>query len=202
MRHYYLFLLLLPFLVLTCDDDDPIVPVPTPEPEPERFELAELTGTVQKGPFLNGSILTLSELDSNLNLTGRTFSGNIASNQGTFRFGSLALANSKVAMSVNGFYFNEVSGRNSVAQLNLNTVVDLKNFLNANVNVLGHLGWRRAEFLLGNMDFANAQDQARQELLAMLEFTPPGPVAGFDQLDISDNNEGGAILLAASVIFQ
>ena len=42
------------------------------------------TGYVQKGPFINGSTLTISELDENLNQTGRSYTTTIADNSGRF----------------------------------------------------------------------------------------------------------------------
>ena len=43
-----------------------------------------VSGYVQKGPFIQGTVITVWELDSNLVQTGRSFTGTIDDNTGSF----------------------------------------------------------------------------------------------------------------------
>ncbi len=186
-------------LLTACGDDDAITPT-----DPDTFELPGLEGRSQKGPYLNGSTVQLQELDKDLDMTGRSFSGSITDNSGAFTFGALTLASPVVDMQTNGFYYNEVTGGNSSAQLSLTALVDLTDLSRANVNILSHLSRARIRYLIDTeaMTFLTARAQAEEEVYAMLEFTPPAGAASFDQLDISQAGQGNAALLAASVIFQ
>jgi len=49
-------------------------------------------GHVQKGPFLNGTSLSIYELNENLNQTGRSFNTQITDNSGTFSIQDIELA--------------------------------------------------------------------------------------------------------------
>ncbi|MEL0146497.1 MAG: hypothetical protein VW808_06170, partial [Schleiferiaceae bacterium] len=77
-------------------------------------------GHAQKGPFLNGSSVLLSVLDSNLNQLGTSYTAQIIDNSGYFLFGSTNLASPYVALRADGFYFNEICGSPSNAQITLN----------------------------------------------------------------------------------
>lgn len=186
---------------------DPVTPIvetdPDPEPEDVTFDLTALNGNSQKGPFLNGSSVSIQELDSVFSMTGRSFTGTIVDNSGAYTFGQLTLVTPVVDMRTSGFYYNEVTGSASEAQLTLNALVDLTDKQRANINLLSHLARSRVVYLLTEegLSFPAASDQARAEVLAMLSFTLPN-APDFDQLDISQPGAGNAILLAASVILQ
>ncbi len=71
-----------------------------------------------------------------------------------------------------------------------------------NVNLLTSLEKARVEYLVGTgMEFAAAKKQALQELLDIFS-APAVNVNASEQLDISANGEGHAILLAISMILQ
>ena len=54
------------------------------------------SGCAQKGPFLNGSSVTISELNKNLDQTGKTYSTKIVDNFGNFEQKNIELISSYV----------------------------------------------------------------------------------------------------------
>ena len=65
-----------------------------------------LKGLVQKGPYLNGSSILVSELNSDLSQTGKTFTSQILSNNGSFQVSTINLRSPYVALRADGYYFN------------------------------------------------------------------------------------------------
>jgi hypothetical protein len=163
----------------------------------------DISGYVQKGPFVNGSTITISELDLKMNPTGKIFNTEILDNQGSFELKGIELVSQYVEIKADGYYYNEVLGENSSAPLKLSALADLSNRENVNVNVLSHLEKSRAIYLIGNQgySFAKAKKQAMQEILAMLSIEKNDIVAS-ENLNITQSGEDNAILLAASVILQ
>jgi hypothetical protein len=64
---------------------------------------SRFTGFSQKGPFLRGSSVTLQELDGKtLAQTGRSFRGNIESDNGSFAISSLSLVSQYAFLEASG----------------------------------------------------------------------------------------------------
>lgn len=162
----------------------------------------DVCGFVQKGPFITGSSITLSELNLELEPTGRIFSTQIEDNSGRFLLPDVELESNFVQLQAEGFYFNERTGNLSEAQLTLRSLVDITDSKSFNVNVLSHLERDRILFLLGEgMDFRTAKAQARNDLLGVfnLESMEQHPS---EEMDIAQAGEDNAMLLALSVILQ
>ncbi|MDD4199656.1 MAG: hypothetical protein PHF92_07220, partial [Bacteroidales bacterium] len=96
-------------------------------------------GYVQKGPFLNGTSISVSEFSEEWVPTGRNFSTQITDNKGTFELLNLTLVSPYVELEADGFYYNEVTDENATAQLTLYALSDLSDTNSLNVNVLTHL---------------------------------------------------------------
>ncbi|MDD4430684.1 MAG: hypothetical protein PHF61_04695, partial [Bacteroidales bacterium] len=103
------------------------------------LNMQTIGGYVQKGPFLNGTSITVSELSEELVPTGRNFSTQITDNKGTFELLNLTLISPYVELEADGFYYNEVTDENATAQLTLYALSDLSDTNSLNVNVLTHL---------------------------------------------------------------
>jgi hypothetical protein len=162
----------------------------------------KVSGYVQKGPYLNGAAITISELAGNLTQTGRQFSSQIMDNKGTFELHDVKLSNRFVELRADGFYFNEVLNENSAAQLTLFALSDIKDKSTLNVNILSNLEKGRVEYLISNgISFQEAKKQAQSEILKIFEIEKPDMVAS-EALDITKSGENNAILLAISVILQ
>ena len=198
--------------IFACKDDEMNVP-DTMEPdmmEPDTtgganagtFEVNNLMGSSQKGPYLIGSTVTIFELESDLSPTGKSFAEEITNNLGSFEVDNLSLASSFVELRASGFYYNEVTGENSEAQLNLSALVDLSNKDAINVNILTTLEKKRVEYLIENgATFVDAKKQALQEVLQIFEIENADiPEAAL--LNIAQSGEGNAMLLAISAMIQ
>ena len=162
----------------------------------------QVKGYVQKGPFLNGTALQLSELRGDLSPTGKVFSGQLLDNQGTFAIRNVDLASRYVQLRADGFYFNEVANDNSSAQLTLYALSDLRQRNALNVNLLSTLERSRAEYLImQGVPFAEAKARAHHEILDVFEMDAE-QITNSESLDITLPGEDNAKLLALSLILQ
>ncbi len=156
---------------------------------------------MQKGPFVQGTEIIVRELDDRFVPTGRTFTGRIDDNTGRFTVRG-TLNYPYVELSANGFYFNEVSGSLSAATLSLLALADLRDSTTVNVNLLTHLEYGRVLALIDSgLDFRAAKAQAQAEVLAMFNLADD-TIANSEKLDIAQDGNGNAILLAVSVLVQ
>jgi hypothetical protein len=136
------FVLFLAVLLPSCENK---------EKDPEgKLITTDIRGAVQKGPFLNGTIVTVSELQDDLSQTGRTYSTEITDSRGSFNLQNISLISKYVEISANGYYFNENEGRNSVAPLTLSAISDITDKAGLNINVLTYLEKNRVKYLVSN----------------------------------------------------
>ena len=162
----------------------------------------KVTGQVQKGPYINGTAITMSELNSSLAQTGNIFTSQISNNIGSFEIDNITLSSSYVEFSASGYYFDEVKGNLSVAPLNLSALSDIKDISTVNVNILTHLEKQRVNYLIRqNKTFPEAKKTAQKEILAIFGFKL-SEINNSEALDISVNSESNAVLLAISTILQ
>ncbi len=153
----HIVLLLTILLVCSCSED-----------KTENFTPTDykVSGKVEKGPFISGSTITLQPLDGKLNPLGTSFPATITDDEGNFDFGSLNLDSPYALLTTTGFFFNEVKGRLSDAQITLQAIVDLTNQSTVNVNILTHLKKDRLKTLVaGGKSYTEANQQAQTELL-------------------------------------
>ena len=102
-----------------------------------------VSGKVQKGPYVQGTEITVRELDSSMTPTGNTFTGTIDDNTGSFSIKG-TLTYKIVELAADGFYFNEVSGSLSSAKMSLQAFSDLTDSGSVNINLMTTLrknGW-------------------------------------------------------------
>ena len=167
-----------------------------------NLNLEKVSGFVQKGPYLNGTAITISELTGDLIPTGKNFTSQILDNKGTFEIKNVNLSSQYVELKADGFYFNEVTNSNSSAQLTLFALSDLSNKSSLNVNILSNLEKNRVDYLISNgTNFSSAKKQAQTEILSIFEINNDG-ISESEQLDITKSGDDNAILLAVSVILQ
>ena len=162
---------------------------------------AVIPGVVQKGPFIQGTVVTVRELDMQLVPTKGSFAPYIDSDTGSFTVRGV-LAFPYVELSPSGYYFNEVSGQLSDGQLTLRGLADVRITSSVNVNLLTHLEYDRVLYLFDQgVPFEQAKRIAQQEILDAFNIEL-GSIGNSEQLDISHAGEGNAILLAISAILQ
>ncbi|MDX2430497.1 MAG: hypothetical protein QNK35_06160 [Bacteroides sp.] len=188
-----LFALAITFL-FSCEKENPDLPHPV--------SLDKLSGKVQKGPFLNGTSITVAELNADMGQTGKNFSTQISDNRGSFELKQVELSSQFVELKADGFYFNEVLDESSAARLILYALSNLSDKSTLNVNLLSHLEKERVYVLMDQgLSFTDAKDQAQKEILAMFSIEKTGMETS-ELLDISQQGDEHAILLAISVILQ
>lgn len=189
MRYLDSILFLLLLFLFSCEKNNEI-------------QLVNLNGYVQKGPYLNGTAITISELSGELIPSGKNFSSQIVDNKGTFELNNVELTSNFVELKADGFYFNEVTNGNSVAPLTLYVLSDITDKTSLNVNALSSLEKRRVEYLISvDSSFSVAKQQAQSEILKIFEIDKKD-MAVSESLDIMQAGDDNAILLAISVILQ
>jgi hypothetical protein len=171
----------------------------TPETPPLSISVS---GFAQKGPFINGSSITIYELQADLSPTGRSFASQISDNTGKFSLSNVSLSSKYVQLKADGFYYNEVAGSVSSSPLTLYALSDITSRSTVNVNLLSHLEKDRVLYLLGQgKTFADAKKQAQKEILNVFSISRDN-MAASETLDISSGGDDNAVLLAISIILQ
>lgn len=160
------------------------------------------SGKVQKGPFVTGTTINVNELNENLGQTGKAFTTSITSDDGSFSLANLEMESDLALLTANGFYFNEVLGRLSSAQITLQALADLTDGSTVNINVLTHITKARIETLVREgVSFSDAKRKAEGEFQDFLGVTEHFN-QGFEQMSIVSQGDFNAMLLAFSIILQ
>jgi uncharacterized protein (TIGR02145 family) len=181
-----------------------------------------ITGVSQKGPFVNGSSVTLQEMDGvTYAQTGKSFKGKISSDKGEFTISSIDLVSQYALLEATGYYRNEVTGKKSSSVITLNAVTDLSERSSVNINILTHLSFARTMFLATNhvyrTDTTYAEDstftvssvysidsakaQAATDIMKTF-FGDDSTYGESEDLSIFAEGEGDAALLAMSILLQ
>lgn len=169
---------------------------------PKTNKDIKISGSVQKGPFMNGTNISIFELNSILYQTGKVYSTQIDDNKGSFKINIADLSSQYVELHANGYYYNEVTGDNSSAPLTLSALTDLSDSLRININILSTLEKKRVEYLIASgKTFKESKIQAENEILKIFSIKNTG-MSSPEYLDITKKGDSNAILLAISVILQ
>jgi hypothetical protein len=188
-----MFTILAGLILYSCTDDNESGSV---------IKKDRINGFVQKGPFINGTNITISELTNDLDQTGKSFISQITDNKGGFTANNLVLISPYVNLKADGFYFNEISGDQSAAQITLNALSDISDKSSINVNLLSSLEKPRTEYLIKHgTPFGESKIQAQAEVLSLFNIQKEGMETS-EELDISKEGDDNAILLAVSLILQ
>lgn len=189
-------LIILSLLILGCSKSKTaLIPEPTPQKK------TSLTGFVEKGPFLQGSKVTLIELDKNFVPTGKTYETTTTNDMGAFEFKDIVLSSDYAKFSIDGFYFDEVRNTLSTSRIILNAISKVGENTKVNVNLLTHLESNRIVKLVktDKLDFAIAKKQATTELLNGLNI-----VYNYDmeteEVSLADGSKNATVLLAISAV--
>ena len=137
-----------------------------------------------------------------LPISGLSFSTQITANNGSFEIKNIDLSSTLVELKADGYYFNEVTGEISSSPLTLFALADLSSRNQVNVNILSHLEKPRVEYLMSKgSTFAEAKSTAQQDILKAFNLEGSG-IGASEALNISQQGEGNAKLLAISAILQ
>jgi hypothetical protein len=162
-------------MVACSDSGQPLEgPLESVEPD-ETTSTTQLRGAVQKGPFVVGSSITLSVLDQQLNPTGQVFNTQTTNDRGEFEIGLNATG--PISLQGAGFYYNEVVGALSGADITLRAfyVPSATGDQEVYVNMVTHLTTERIKALVASgVEFSEAVARAESELVRELGITEPG----------------------------
>lgn len=170
------------------------------QPEVVAVKDKSISGVSQKGPFVTGSAVKLYELDGKTYAqTGKSFTGKITTDDGKFSVSSVTLASQYALLEANGYFRNEITGGKSKGTVTLNALTDLSDRKTVNINLLTHLEYERALYLVGTgINVPSAKKQAEAEILNA--FGIKGEFASSEDLNIFSKGDGNAALLAFSVL--
>ena len=132
-------IIVLSFFLMTCGGGGGSSSPTEPTGPTYVVNLTLLSGNAQKGPFNNGTAITIAELTTTLSPTGRNFLTQITNNSGQFSVANVQLTSPYVELRANGYYFNEVANEVSTGQLTLYALSNLADKNSINVNILTHL---------------------------------------------------------------
>lgn len=194
-KYFVLCVIALIFSIFSCKDQN--------DPLPARAEKSfDLMGHAQIGPFINGSNVSIYELDNNFKPTGRTFQSN-TDQDGYFELKGVELISPYVEVLADGFYYNEVTGSLSNERMILKAIVDLTKITSININVLTNLEFQRVKYLISSKGslIQEAKIQSQNELLKIFNIDSI-QINNAELLDIINSSQEDAVLLAISCILQ
>jgi len=157
----------------------------------------KISGVSQKGPFSEGAIVKICELDANLDKTSKCSEG-ATDGDGNYDIAIKdgQLASQFVSIEVSGKYANEVSGEESDGSITLSAVANVLAKDTVNINVLTHLEYENVIKLAKiTKKFDDAKKDVQKEVLNAL-----GISASKNSEDLSIFSD--STLLAVSVLLQ
>ena len=166
-----------------------------------------VNGFSQKGPFIKGSNVKVLELESGRTLkqTGRNFDTKIQTDDGHFKLNATTMVSQYIELHAEGYYRDEVSGKNSSSPLTLYALTDvmMREGGKVNINLLTHLEYQRVVHLVQKqkMKVYAAKNQAQKEILAILNIDSKG-FGNSEDLSIVGASDANGALLAFSILFQ
>ena len=86
-------------------------------------------GKVEKGPFISGSVISMQPLNEKMQATGSSYTTTITDDYGSFTFNPEKFEEPYARLSVSGYFYNEYKGKLSQGQITLQSVVDVKEYL-------------------------------------------------------------------------
>ncbi len=156
-------------------------------------------GCAQKGQMIKGASITAYALDERLMATGESFPGVIKNDLGSFDISTRTIA-PYLELKAEGYYFVENTGSISEAPIYLTALVAAEEE-NANINLLTTITNGRIRKLVAEgKTFAAAKSQAENEALKALSMENVS--VGFEKMNIAEDGEANAVLLAVSCLMQ
>ena len=167
---------------------------------PEGPRSQQILGHIEKGPFVQGSEVTLTDLNKDLSQSGKSYTTNTTSDLGSFDFGqTLDLSCGLVELKTSGYFYNECTGSLSNSQITLKAIANTDGAANLNVNLLTHLEYARVKYLVkSGKSFKQAKEQAESEILKSFAITDK--IASPEKVSLTDCDKNANILLAISSI--
>ncbi|MFK7088706.1 hypothetical protein AAFM71_07800 [Chromobacterium violaceum] len=163
-----------------------------------------VAGQVQKGPFIFGSQIWISELNDKLSPTGKVYMTQTKDDLGNFGIPG-AIDAKLVELTGSGYYMNELTGTLSTAPVTLNAVADLSTSKSLTINLLTTLQAPRLKALMtSGSDYQAAYTQSRNEVLAVfgIDAGKVDNLGSLFDMRINGTADQDSILLATSSILS
>lgn len=191
MNKFFIAVIAAAFTLLSCSSESD---------GSERPISLQVFGHIEKGPFVQGSEVTLTDLNKDLSQSGKSYTTNTTSDLGCFDFGqTLELSSGLVELKTSGYFYNECTGSLSNSQITLKAIANTDGAANLNVNLLTHLEYARVKYLVKTgKSFKQAKEQAESEILKTFAITDK--IASPEKVSLTYNNKDANILLAISAI--
>ena len=155
-------------------------------------------GVVQKGPFLSGSKVVITELNGDLTKTSISPVITTTDSKGEFDIGS-TFSHKYLLLEVSGKYFDEVSNKETTQDLTLTSIIDLTKDKTFNANVLTDIQTKRVrELIKSTNDYTKAKTQSKGEILSIFNIDANSITKPLHELDITIDTQ----LLRVSSILQ
>ena len=188
----YVLLVVVSTLFFACSENG------SDEITPQTYNIS---GVVEKGPFVSGSTISIQPLDEKMQSIGTLYNSTIRNNAGEFSFGSREFLTPYAELTADGYFFNEIKGELSTGTLRLRSVVNLSNSSTINVNILTHLKYPRILNLISQGEnFEQANKQAQMELFSAFGLQKYAGKTDASQFSITSGNDEAAVLTAISIL--
>ena len=160
------------------------------------------SGVAQKGPLIGGSQVSIQELDSSLNPTGKEYTFQTLSDLGNFS-PSIEFGSNFLSAAASGYFFDENQNVVSDGPITIESYIDLSSDSVMNVNLLTTLAFQREQVLVqGGDTLDDAQKTAEKEVLAAFHIRNAEHFPNFGQLDLGKSGPQNAMLAALSSVFD
>lgn len=194
-----LLLVALSALISACSDDASLGGGADFLPTEKRT----VSGFVQKGPFLRGSVVSVLELDAETFVpTGFVSEGTIRNDSGAYSVELEGFLSPNVLVKAEGMFHNEFTGKATEIPVVLYALANLSGRNSVNVNLLTYLEHRRVLHLVASnkLTLEEAKTQAEREVFEA--FGIVGDFALAEDLNIYGEGDGNAALLAISMLMM
>lgn len=167
----------------------------------ENISDFSVSGYAQKGQFIKGSNITAYALNEKLAATGESFPATIKDDLGSFGISSEVSA-PYLELRAEGYYFVENTGEISGAPIYLSALA-ASSVRDVNINLFTTItGGRIRKLVNEGKSFSSAKRQAEEEMLKLFPVKQENTVSGFEKMNISEDGDSNALLLAASCLIQ
>ena len=161
-----------------------------------------LSGQIQKGPLIFGSRIWVSELDGDLNPTGKTYLSQTTDDLGNFTISTTVTSDLVELLGV-GYYMDEITGSLSTSQITLSAIADLSVDETPTINILTTLQAPRVKRLMQDgVAYTEANSRSQTEVLAIfgIDSSKIDALESLFAMDITGSTDQDSALLATSAI--
>ncbi|WP_079324813.1 hypothetical protein [Vibrio sp. L85] len=162
-------------------------------------QVYQFSGTVQKGPLQPGSVVTIHELDQNLQPTGTFYTTEIEDYEGNYSIKE-RFSSPFAEIIAQGHYFNELTN-STVEQMSMSAIVNM----NVNTPISFNVATAAVKQsimvqLQGGSEFDEAVNKATSDLLRLYSYDPAqwGADINFYNVNLSNSQDISTLLLVIS----